>query len=181
MQVNMATSKGREPAADKVKWLRDLQNTVRPIHELKDALAGVEDADALEDNVQAAFDQTMRDVAAAPLFGVYPSQLVHKAVIELVGRGITAPELLAPLPDAMIAAVHQTVLQSHENAHHVLMGPRDAGGNPTPGSGMRLAQIDSDSALGMMFCDVGIIDFWIDEADLVAGNWDAAWAATAGG
>lgn len=45
---------------------------------------------------------------------------------------------------------------------------------------MRLAQIDSDSALGMMFCDVGIIDFWIDEADLVAGNWDAAWAATAG-
>lgn len=33
----------------------------------------------------------------------------------------------------------------------------------------------------MMFCDVGIIDFWTDADDLDAGRWNRAFASTAGG
>ncbi len=53
--------------------------------------------------------------------------------------------------------------------------------NPTAGHGIRLLQLDSDYALEMMFCDVGIVDFWIAPEDLKAGRWERAWAATAGG
>jgi uncharacterized protein YwqG len=63
----------------------------------------------------------------------------------------------------------------------MMLGNKGMVTNPTAGTGVRLAQFDSDYALQWMFCDCGIVDFWISEDDLAALNFDRAWAATAGG
>jgi uncharacterized protein YwqG/Lon protease-like protein len=46
-----------------------------------------------------------------------------------------------------------------------------------------LLQIDSDRAVDkeFMFCDMGMVQFWIKPADLAAGRFDKAWATTEGG
>lgn len=83
--------------------------------------------------------------------------------------------------DGVVSVARGHALRSHDYTNDYLGGPKGCGGNPTPVYGVRLAQFDSDYGLGMMFCDVGIVDFWIDTNDLAAGRWDRAWAATAGG
>lgn len=64
---------------------------------------------------------------------------------------------------------------------HFLLGAYDGRMNSTGGYGIRLAQFASDSDVGFMFCDCGVIDFSISAEDLDAGLWDRAWAGTAGG
>ena len=107
------------------------------------------------------------------------------AMIDLIGEAAIAPKLLEGIPEGTKGLVKSFVLPSSGDAsvtaEHFLLGPKGYEPNPTCGSGIRLAQFGSDDALGMMFCDGGILDFWIDPEDLAAGHWDKAWAATAGG
>ncbi len=91
------------------------------------------------------------------------------------------PDGAKGLPDGLWRWHANLLLPSHHYTHHMLFGAKGSASNPTEGTGIRLAQFDSDGALGWMFCDVGIVDFWISPEDLAAGRWDRAWAATAGG
>lgn len=135
----------------------------------------------LSAQTQTAFDALMVDLAARKLGPADWRNIVKSASLSLVAQSMEHPEVLTDIPDAVVAAASDHVLPSHEYTNHYLGGPKGSGGNPTAGDGVRLAQFDSDYGLGMMFCDVGIIDFWIDPDDLAAGRWDRAWAATAGG
>ena len=64
---------------------------------------------------------------------------------------------------------------------HMIGGPKWETPNPTSGEGAKLLQLDSDRRNGFMFCDAGIVDFWIDPQDLADRRFDRAWGATAGG
>lgn len=46
--------------------------------------------------------------------------------------------------------------------------------NPTPGQGVKLLQIDSDTRPGIMIGDTGLLEFWISPDDLAAGRFEAA-------
>lgn len=62
-----------------------------------------------------------------------------------------------------------------------MLGPAQVKTNSTAGSGVRLLCLDSDYGPGMMFCDCGVLEYWIDPADLAAGRFERAYANTAGG
>ena len=151
---------------------------------VKDLTAKLRDVDPvapLDPAALDAFDKVVRDLLGAHLFAVYPDKELRRAVITLVRDAFETPALLQNTPEGLLDVVRDVVLPAHENAHHYLLAARTAGANPTSGQGVRIAQFDSDYALGMMFCDVGIVDFWIDANDLAAGRWERAYATTAGG
>ena len=58
--------------------------------------------------------------------------------------------------------------------YSMIGGPKLDIPNPSEGSGVKLLQLDSDAGLGLMFGDMGIVEFWIDEEDLRAGRLDRA-------
>ena len=62
-----------------------------------------------------------------------------------------------------------------------MLGPAQAKTNSTAGGGVRLLCLDSDYGPGMMFCDCGVLEYWIRPEDLAALRFDKAYANTAGG
>lgn len=138
------------------------------------------------DNPLSASEQSQFDALMRVCFNFEgPSSrgddYVRDALVDFSAQAMSNPTIIENIPPKLCALVESTTLPSHNYTEHFLNGPKGAGSNPTAGEGIRIAQIDSDYALSFMFCDVGIIDFWIDADDLAAGNWDRAWAATAGG
>lgn len=61
------------------------------------------------------------------------------------------------------------------------MGPPQGFTNDTGGHGLRLLMLSSGRDMDWMFCDLGVVEFWIDAQDLSARRWDRAHAMTAGG
>jgi uncharacterized protein YwqG len=62
-----------------------------------------------------------------------------------------------------------------------MLGPAQRKTNPTAGSGIRLLCLDSDYGLGMMYCDCGVLEYWIAPEHLAVRRFDMAYANTAGG
>lgn len=60
---------------------------------------------------------------------------------------------------------------------HTIGGPASDVPNPTGGRGFKLLQLDSDTELGLMIGDSGILEFWIDLGDLQARRFEnVRWA-----
>lgn len=76
-----------------------------------------------------------------------------------------------------------TLVREVKDARHLMLGSAQHFTNITgfdkPGH-VRLLCLDSDRGLDMWFCDAGVTEFWITEADLAARRFDKAWALTAG-
>jgi len=132
---------------------------------------------ALNERTQALFI-TFFDKASR---GSKADGYAQNGAIDFAAEAMSTPALFDTVPSALLEQVAPTLQPWHHYTEHFLLGPKSSATNPTAGKGIRLAQFDSDYALRFMFCDVGIIDFWIDEDDLAAGRWDKAYGATAGG
>ncbi|WP_299845911.1 YwqG family protein [uncultured Roseovarius sp.] len=63
--------------------------------------------------------------------------------------------------------------------NHTIGGPASEVPNPTGGKGFKLLQLDSDTKLGLMIGDCGVVEFWIDPDDLAAGRFEKVWLASA--
>jgi hypothetical protein len=60
---------------------------------------------------------------------------------------------------------------------HTIGGQASDVPNPTAGSGFKLLQLDSDTELGLMIGDSGVLEFWIDQDDLKARRFEnVRWA-----
>jgi hypothetical protein len=131
---------------------------------------------------QTTFDQVLADYDRDPL-------VPHYEANDAVGRGrerlpqmaFDQPELMASLPEHYRQGLRNIHSPWRQGEHHFLLGAKAFASNATLGYGVRLAQFCSDYAMDFMFCDCGIIDFWIDADDLANNRWDRAWASTAGG
>lgn len=148
--------------------------------DLRDRFAQTDPTGAVAPDLQGPFD-ALTGAGIEPYAIARLDNIATNGLMALIAEATTAPALLEAVPQGAIECVHEYVLPSHHYTEHLLVGPKGTASNPTWGKGVRLAQFDSDSALGMMFCDCGIIDFWIAPEDLAAGHWDRAWGATAGG
>lgn len=158
-----------------------LQALIAPITALHDALTGRPEVAPLTADDQQAFDVFMGRVALGPETGRGGAKAVQRGLQRMLQRATDTPALARTLPPAFLNDVREDFLPTASTAQHFLLGAKGVASNATDGHGIRLAQFDSDYAMDFMFCDVGIIDFWIDPQDLAAGRWDRAWAATAGG
>lgn len=179
--ADLAQSRGGEPRPFDAQRIEAITPMLDRITALLAQLDGLDAQAPLGAQAQTEFDAVLTACLDAPAVKSYVSEAISGGVIALVAEGITQPDLLADVPDPLIQRLHRTVLPSHHYTHHYFLGPKGGETNPTAGYGIRLAQFDSDYALGFMFCDCGVVDFWISEEDLAAGRWDKAWAGTAGG
>ena len=75
----------------------------------------------------------------------------------------------------------ERLIPDQSGAEHLMLGPTQFKTNPTGDQGIRLLLLSSDPGLDFMFCDVGVVEFWISEEDLTARRFERAWANTAGG
>ena len=148
---------------------------------LRAALAALDPEADFPAHLQPDFDALMSALAAQDFGAIHWNNVVNAALSRVVAQGVSQPERLAKIPQSIVDSTTRVTHPSHVYTNHYLGGAKGAATNPTPGEGIRLAQFDSDGGLGMMFCDVGIVDFWISPEDLAAGRWDRAWGATAGG
>jgi hypothetical protein len=110
-----------------------------------------------------------------------PRQAVSDSILDLARQAVTDPGLLALMPPAAFAIHADWLTPSPEQSQHLMLGPAQVKTNSTAGSGIRLLCLDSDYGPGMMFCDCGVVEYWIDPADLAARRFDRAYASTAGG
>lgn len=111
----------------------------------------------------------------------YVAQHAQRAIVHTVRRAVTDPVLRALLPDAAFQHAAAALTPRAASAEHVLLGAAQHKTNETTGEGLRLLVLDSDPGMDFMFCDCGVIEYWIRPEDLAAGRWDRAVAHTAGG
>lgn len=117
---------------------------------------------------------------APDLLHVLP-RAISDTTLFLVRQAVTDPGILLHLPPAAFASHAKWLTPSPSQSQHLMLGPPQRKTNSTAGSGVRLLCLDSDYGPGMMFCDCGVIEYWISPEHLAAGRFDQAYADTAGG
>jgi Domain of unknown function (DUF1963) len=106
---------------------------------------------------------------------------VSGSLLDLARASVTDPDLAARLPASVYAAHAISLLPSPRHSQHLMLGPAQTITNSTARGGVRLLCLDSDYGPGMMFCDCGVIEYWIAPEDLAAQRFDRVRAETAGG
>ncbi|MDJ0946532.1 MAG: DUF1963 domain-containing protein [Kiloniellales bacterium] len=112
--------------------------------------------------------------------GVFVGAL-QRAVMAASQRAVTDPEIAERLPAEAHRVNAERLTPDPRGAEHLMLGPTQFKTNPTGDRGLRLLLLSSDPGLDFMFCDVGVVEFWILEEDLAARRFERAWANTAGG
>ncbi|WP_146038103.1 DUF1963 domain-containing protein [Tabrizicola aquatica] len=107
-------------------------------------------------------------------------QAVSAATLDLARAAVTDPGLLRALPPVVFEMHATSLVPSPRHSQHLMLGPAQRKTNSTAGQGVRLLCLDSDYGPGMMFCDCGVLEYWIDPKDLAARRFDRAVAQTAG-
>lgn len=103
------------------------------------------------------------------------------AVKRVAQRAAYEPGLCDALPDTALEVVDHRIRPSVGQSEHVMLGYPQAKTNFTTGEGVRLLVLDSDYGTDFMFCDCGVVEFYIDPDDLAARDFTRASANTAGG
>ena len=119
--------------------------------------------------------------AGAPRVLHVPQRAVSDTILSLARQAVTEPGLLELVPAAAFAVHAEGLTPSVSQSQHLMLGPAQRITNSTAGAGVRLLCLDSDYGPGMMFCDCGVIEYWISPEHLAAGRFDQAYANTAGG
>ncbi len=176
--IEYARKNERPPQEHDIQEIEAFGLWIVKLDELIASLKNKNPKSPLDHNDQKQIDWLMKECFNLSRLTPSAETYVYYAVVDLVAEAIFDPELLSQVPKEILELVHPTTLPSHKTAEHFLLGPKGGATNPTAGHGVRLAQFGSDYAVRFMFCDVGVVDFWIDEEDLERGRWDKAWAAT---
>ena len=103
------------------------------------------------------------------------------SLLDLARASVTDPALAAGLPASVCAAHATSIVPSPRHSQQLMLGPTQTKTNSTAGSGIRLLCLDSDYGPGMMFCDCGVLEYWIEPEDLAALRFERVTALTAGG
>jgi hypothetical protein len=122
---------------------------------------------------------SMLDASRAQLRDVQTA--VSSSLLDLARAAVIDPDLAARLPASVFAAHATSLLPSPRHSQHLMLGPAQTKTNSTEMAGVRLLCLDSDYGPGMMFCDCGVLEYWIMPDDLAALRFNRATAATAGG
>ena len=106
---------------------------------------------------------------------------VTEAILDTLRRTATEPAIREALPAEVLDAHAPQLAPRPGRSDHILLGTAQTKTNPTSAEGVRLLLLDSDPGMDFMFCDMGVIEYWIDPEALAAGRFDKAFALSAGG
>lgn len=162
-------------------FVDDSATILTRLKDLYRALMSENQTQPLEPSLQEAFDRVFQDYCVNNPSVINGEKVVSRGRVRILQRSIDEPALTAALPEEYFTGMVSNFSSFSSYSKHYLLGAKGVSSNPTAGKDVRLAQFDTDYGMDFMFCDCGIIDFWIDPDDLADGRWDRAWAATAGG
>lgn len=103
------------------------------------------------------------------------------AFMKVAQRSVTEPALRDILSDEVMASLEHRLAPRIGQSQHFLMGTAQFQTNSTELKGQRLLVLDSDYGVDFMFCDCGVIEYWIDPDDLANRRFERARATSAGG
>lgn len=106
---------------------------------------------------------------------------MYRAIKTVAQKAVTDAELRKSLPDCALETVNRDLRPSVKHSEHIFLGHPQVKTNSTAGNGIRLLVLDSDYGTDFMFCDCGVVEFYIQPADLAALDFSKAYALTAGG
>ncbi|WP_404482286.1 DUF1963 domain-containing protein [Novosphingobium sp. BL-52-GroH] len=104
-----------------------------------------------------------------------PGSLAQLATLSLRAMISGPPETLPALPDAVLARINRDYRLPPVDQHQMFGLPAGQGpARKAHRSDLLLLQLGYDDMMEWGWSDAGRYQFWIDEADAVAGNWHAA-------
>lgn len=106
---------------------------------------------------------------------------LRNAFLAMGQRAVIDPRLHEILPESLFAAVDRDLRPRVGQSQHIMLGHPQNKTNSTQGQGVRLLLLDSDMGMDFMFCDMGVIEFYIAPEDLAKRDFSRAYANTAGG
>ncbi|MFN3972012.1 MAG: DUF1963 domain-containing protein [Gemmobacter sp.] len=143
---------------------------------LADEVAVFQGLDALQnpaarppETITRAMDDWLH--AAAPGWSQLVGRSLHRAFKAMAQRAVTDPALRGAL---------KQVWPQARGSLHMMLGAAQRVTNQTRAGEVRLLCLDSGPDIDAMFCDAGVIEFWIGAQDLAAGRFDRAVACSAG-
>lgn len=106
---------------------------------------------------------------------------LNGALLSIVQQSVTDAHMRRILPENLFEFFDDALRPTTEQSEHMMLGHPQFKTNSTRSSGIRLLALDSDYGLNFMFCDVGMIEFWIDPQDLENLDFSRVRVLTAGG
>lgn len=111
-----------------------------------------------------------------------PGSLAQLATLSLRAMVSGPPEVLAALPDDMLERINRDYRLPPIDQHQMFGLPasrrarrdRTRHDSRDGGEAMLLLQLGYDDMMEWCWNEAGLFQFWIDEADAAAGNWNAA-------
>lgn len=162
--------------------LRNMMAAQERAEEIVEALGEMPSAAPLPVGLRESFSAWIQNMLDAyPLLQNTLHYQLRKAGLGVVQRAITDEDLLPFVDDDLIALNADWLRLDVSKSEHVMLGFTQFKTNSTQGKGVRLLLLDSDYGPGFMFCDAGVIEYWIDPEDLAASRFERAYALTAGG
>lgn len=107
-------------------------------------------------------------------------RVINHTHLTLAQETYRNPALIKALP-ANFEALYIEMNPLREERAHMLLGEEQEFTNPTYGEGTRLLVLYSEMAIGTLFHDVGVIEFWIPPEDLARQDFSSAYGVAAGG
>ena len=107
-------------------------------------------------------------------------EIVSEGILHAIRRAAGDSALAAQLPAGLVDLAAPALRQT-SGQWHMMLGAPQSRTNQTGGRGIRLLCLDTDPGPGFVFCDGGVVEYWIDPGALRTRRFDKAYALTAGG
>lgn len=179
----IGTYEHKQDQAQKVKALElkisKFSKALNLLDRVSDRLTAFGDLERVPDREAKFFEKWLEEMNLRRYPEVYSS--LRNVLKSMTQEAATDDKLRAALPQALIDFFDAELRPNPALSQHMMLGHPQFRTNSTQAPGLRLLALDSDSGLDFMFCDLGMVEFWIQPEDLARRDFSQVVAVTAGG
>ena len=146
---------------------------------VSDRLTAFGDLEHVPDREAKFFEKWLEEMNLRKYPEVYSS--LRNVLMSMTQEAVTDQKLRAVLPQALFDFFDAELRPNPARSQHMMLGHPQFRTNSTQGPGLRLLALDSDAGLDFMFCDAGMVEYWIQPEDLARRDFSQVVALTAGG
>ncbi len=149
------------------------------LDQVSDRLTAFGDLEIVPDREAKFFEKWLEQMVLRKYPAVYTS--LRNVLKSMTQEAATDAKLRVALPQALFDFFDAELRPNPALSQHMMLGHPQFRTNSTQAPGLRLLALDSDSGLDFMFCDLGMVEFWIKPEDLAHRDFSQVVAVTAGG
>ena len=177
---------GTEAKKDQVRTIQALDAEIAQFSKalsllgrVSDRLTAFGDLKHVPEREARFFEKWLEEMNVRRYPEVYSS--LRNVLISMTREAATDRRLRAVLPQALFDFFDAELRPNAARSQHMMLGHPQFRTNSTQGPGLRLLALDSDGGLDFMFCDAGMVEYWIQPGDLARRDFSQVVALTAGG